>query len=103
VYGEVGSRSYAQKFTGYPRSILSYRREAGAVAGQKPVALLEYLIRTYTRRGELVLDNAMGTGSTGVAAVNTGRRFIGMELDPDRFRLAAARIRAAEVLMEGAA
>lgn len=67
-------------------------REPGAAAGQKPVALLEYLIRPYTRRGDVVLDNAMGTGSTGVAAVNAGREVVGMEIDVDRFKLARRRI-----------
>lgn len=59
---------------------------------QKPVTLLEYLIRTYTNEGETVLDNCMGSGSTGVAAVNTGRSFIGMELDPGYFETACKRI-----------
>lgn len=59
---------------------------------QKPVDLLEYLIRTYTNEGETVLDNCMGSGSTGVACVNTGRSFIGMELDPDYFETAKRRI-----------
>lgn len=59
---------------------------------QKPVALLEYLIKTYTNPGEVVLDNCMGSGSTGVACVNTGRRFIGMELDPGYFEIAQKRI-----------
>lgn len=63
---------------------------------QKPVALLEYLIRTYTNEGETVLDNTMGSGSTGVAAVNTGRSFIGMELDPGYFETACRRIAEAE-------
>ena len=59
---------------------------------QKPVALLEHLIRTYTNEGETVLDNCMGSGSTGVACVNTGRGFIGMELDPGYFETAKRRI-----------
>jgi site-specific DNA-methyltransferase (adenine-specific) len=59
---------------------------------QKPVDLLEYLIRTYTNEGETVLDNCMGSGSTGVACVNTGRNFIGIELDPDYFAIAKGRI-----------
>lgn len=63
---------------------------------QKPVALLEYLIRTYTNDGELVLDNTMGSGSTGVAALNTGRRFIGIEKDETYFNVAVARIRQAK-------
>jgi len=83
----------AQRVTGYPQSIVAMRREAGAAPCQKPVALLEYLIRTYTAEGELVLDNAMGTGSTGVAALQCGRRFVGFELDGDRFDVAARRIK----------
>ena len=59
---------------------------------QKPVALLEYLIKTYTDEGDLVLDNCMGSGSTGVAAKNTNRDFIGMELDENYFEIAKKRI-----------
>lgn len=59
---------------------------------QKPVALLEYLIKTYTNEGETVLDNVMGSGSTGVAAVNTGRKFIGIELDEKFYETAKNRI-----------
>jgi site-specific DNA-methyltransferase (adenine-specific) len=95
VYSEIGRDGYVQRFTGYPQSIISFKREPGAAACQKPVALLEYLIRTYTAEGGLVLDCCMGTGSTGVAAVNTGRSFIGFELDAERFQTAAARIAAA--------
>lgn len=63
---------------------------------QKPVELLEYLIRTYTNEGETVLDATMGSGSTGVAAVNTGRKFIGFELDREYFTIARGRISEAE-------
>lgn len=59
---------------------------------QKPVALLEYLIKTYTLEGDTVLDNCMGSGSTGVACVNTNRNFIGMELDEHYFEVAKNRI-----------
>lgn len=59
---------------------------------QKPVELLEYLIRTYTSEGDTVLDNTMGAGSTGVACKNTGRRFIGIEKDPKYFEIAKTRI-----------
>ena len=59
---------------------------------QKPVALMEYLIRTYTNEGETVLDNTMGSGTTGVACANTGRRFIGIERDPAYFQIASDRI-----------
>lgn len=63
---------------------------------QKPVALLEYLIKTYTNAGETVLDNTMGSGSTGVACVNTGRKFIGIEKEPKYFEIAKSRIREAQ-------
>ena len=59
---------------------------------QKPVALLEYLIKTYTNENETVLDNCMGSGSTGVACLNTNRNFIGIELDKDFFEIAKKRI-----------
>jgi site-specific DNA-methyltransferase (adenine-specific) len=59
---------------------------------QKPVPLLEYLIKTYTNEGETVLDNTMGSGSTGVACINTGRKFIGIELDKGYFDIATKRI-----------
>lgn len=59
---------------------------------QKPVALMEYLIKTYTNEGDTVLDFTMGSGTTGVACVNTGRKFIGIELDRDYFQIAQGRI-----------
>lgn len=65
---------------------------------QKPVALMEYLIRTYTNPGDTVLDNTMGSGTTGVACANTGREFIGIERDPEYFRIASERIDAAVTL-----
>ena len=79
-----------------PLSILSFPRDGNRVhPTQKPVALLEYLIKTYTNEGETVLDNCMGSGSTGVACVNTNRRFIGIELDDKYFERAKQRIDAA--------
>lgn len=68
----------------------------GAHPTQKPVLLLEWLIKTYTNEGDTVLDNTMGSGSTGVACVNTGRNFIGMELNADYFATAQARIKEAQ-------
>jgi len=62
---------------------------------QKPVALLEYLVKTYTNEGEIVLDNTMGSGSTGVACVNINRKFIGIEKDEKYFEIASNRIQAA--------
>ena len=63
---------------------------------QKPVALLEYLIRTYTNAGDTVLDFCMGSGTTGVACVNTGRDFIGVELDAGYYAIAERRIAEAQ-------
>lgn len=76
-----------------PLSILSFNRDTSRVhPTQKPVALLEWLIKTYTNEGMTVLDNCMGSGSTGVACVNTNRNFIGMELDENYFEIAKERI-----------
>lgn len=81
----------------YPVDIIKFTSPVcTAVKGlhptQKPVDLLEYLIRTYTNEGETVLDNCMGSGSTGVACINTGRNFIGIELDENYFDIAKKRI-----------
>lgn len=76
----------------YPRSVIKFDRETGKHPTQKPVPLLEYLIKTYTTEGETVLDNTMGSGSTGVAAKNTGRNFIGIEKEQGYFDLAKLRI-----------
>ena len=76
-----------------PLSILSYARDGNRFhPTQKPIALLEYLIRTYTNEGDLVLDNCMGSGSTGVACMNTKRRFIGIEIEQKYFDIAKKRI-----------
>lgn len=76
----------------YPLTILSFSKETGLHPTQKPVALLEYLIKTYTNEGDTVLDNCMGSGSTGVACKNTNREFIGMELDEKYFKIACERL-----------
>jgi len=78
--------------TRYPKSIIRYVRETGHHPTQKPVGLLEYLIRTYTNAGDTVLDNTMGSGSTGLACQNLGREFIGIEKDADIFETARCRI-----------
>ena len=81
----------------YPKSVQYFKtsESEGKVIHptQKPVALMEYLIKTYTNEGETVLDFTMGSGTTGVAAVNTSRNFIGIELDPDYFKIAEKRIK----------
>lgn len=76
-----------------PSSWQKFNTEVGLHPTQKPVALMEYLIRTYTNEGDTVLDNCMGSGTTGVAAVNTNRNFIGIERDPDYFAICQKRIR----------
>ena len=79
----------------HPTSIVSFQKDHPSVAvhpTQKPVRLLEYLVRTYTNEGETVLDNCMGSGGTGVACLNTGRCFIGIEKDPHYFHIAKERI-----------
>lgn len=82
--------------TRYPTSVLKFNRAKGLHPTQKPVALLEYLIRTYTNEGETVLDFTMGSGSTGVACVNTNRNFIGIEFDENYYNIACERISKAE-------
>ena len=79
----------------YPKDVLRFGKaetDKHLHPTQKPVALLEFLIKTYTDSGDTVLDNCMGSGSTGVACVNTNRRFIGIELDADYFNIAKQRI-----------
>ena len=78
----------------YPKSILKFPmiNSNRLHPTQKPVPLLEYLIKTYTNEGDIVLDNCMGSGSTGVACVNTDRKFIGIELDNTYFEIAKERI-----------
>ena len=81
----------------YPTSIQHSNIETGYHPTQKPVALCEYLIKTYTNEGETVLDNCMGSGTTGVACVNTDRNFIGIELDDHYFEVATERINQAQL------
>jgi len=84
---------YKCKKEGYPITLLEYPSEGkGVHPTQKPVALLEYLIKTYTLEGETVLDNTMGSGSTGVACANLKRDFIGIEKDDKYFEIAVDRI-----------
>lgn len=82
-----------------PTTLISFDkvRRGSVHPTQKPVALMEYLIRTYTHEGEVVLDNCMGSGTTGVACANTGRRFIGIERDDKYFAIASERISAAQL------
>jgi len=92
VSGNVVKVQTENTGTRYPRSVVYAKRETGKHPTQKPVALMEYLILTYTNEGDVVLDNTMGSGTTGVAAVKNGRRFIGMEKDPTYFEIAQQRV-----------
>ena len=81
------------KEKGFPNTVLFFNSVHNPPhPTQKPVALLEYLIKTYTLENETVLDNCMGSGSTGVACINTNRNFIGIEKDPEYFKIAEKRI-----------
>jgi len=105
--GEVNDKRYLEQKHVYgndgehhnPCTILEIpadkKKELGLHPTQKVVELMEYLIRTYTNEGDTVLDNCMGSGTTGVACVNTGRKFVGIELDPKYFEIAKQRIEAA--------
>ena len=90
-YG-VADKSFIRTHTNYPTDIITFSKDSGYHPTQKPVDLLEYLIKTYTNEGDTVLDNCMGSGSTGVACVNTNRDFIGMELNEEYFKIACERI-----------
>ena len=89
---------YEQKWTNYPSEIIEFGLDRDVIhPTQKPVALMEYLIKTYSNEGETVLDNCMGSGTTGVAAVKCNRKFIGIEADVDYFTKASERIDAVTV------
>ena len=97
VYHPPTHKTYKQTKTGYPVNLLEINgfnssEKARVHPTQKPVELLEYLVKTYSNEGETVLDNCMGSGSTGVACMNTNRKFIGIELDKGYFYIAERRI-----------
>lgn len=94
VYGKFNNISVSNNLY-YPTNLLEFSnavQKGKQHPTQKPVALLEYLIKTYTNENEVVLDNCMGSGSTGVACMNTKRNFIGIELDKNYFAIAKERI-----------
>ena len=93
VYGSIKSE-HRDNPTGsrYPLSVQDWKMDKGLHPTQKPVSMFEYLIRTYTNEGDVVLDSTMGSGTTGVACVKTGRSFIGIEKDKDYFSVAKKRI-----------
>jgi len=90
---EVKSNSYIQNYTNYPTQLLEFPYDKNKLhPTQKPTALMEYLVKTYTNENETVLDNCMGSGSTGVACINTNRKFIGIEKDLTYYNIACERI-----------
>jgi site-specific DNA-methyltransferase (adenine-specific) len=94
---DAEQRLYKTYTHGHPKNLLRYSRDKAnksLVPTQKPLALLEYLVRTYTNEDDTVLDNTMGSGTCGVACTRLNRHFIGIEADPDHFQIAAARINA---------
>ena len=94
VYRMDGSLSHDTEtcIIHYPRQLLEVKCERGLHPTQKPVALFEYMIRTYTNPGELVLDSCMGSGTTAVACIRSGRNFTGFETDPQHYQTAMQRI-----------
>lgn len=95
--GRLRRKEYTQEHTNYPTQVIELKGERGLHPTQKPVALMEYLIKTYTNEGETVLDFTAGSFTTGVAAVNLGRKFIGVEMDQGYFEIGVNRV--AEALL----
>ena len=92
-YDEVNNKlENVALFENYPKSVLNFKVEVGLHPTQKPVALLEYLINTYSNEGDTVLDFTFGSCSTGVAALNTNRKFIGVEMEENYFDIGASRM-----------
>lgn len=95
--GRTKQKDYIQKGTNYPKMLIEFSNDLlGLHPTQKPVALLEYLVKTYTNENDIVLDNCMGSGSTGVACINTNRKFIGIEKEEKYFNIAKERIEKTE-------
>lgn len=94
VYGKADKETFYDSSYRYPTQLIEIanRKDGKHHPTQKPVALMEYLIKTYTNEGETVLDFCMGSGTTGAACANTGRKFIGIEMDADFFQVALSRV-----------
>lgn len=92
-YGK-SDKDAIQEYENYPKAILKFPSESKTVhPTQKPIALLEYLIKTYTNEGDLVLDSTMGSGSTCIACINTNREYIGIELEEEYYNIATKRVK----------
>lgn len=93
IGGGKRPREYRQEFTNYPKNLIEFSKDRPSIhPTQKPVSLMEYLIKTYTNEGETVLDFTMGSGTTGLACKNLNRNFIGIELDETYYNIAEQRI-----------
>lgn len=95
TFANTTETHYVRTETGFPRMVLDFKKnpkDSKYHLNAKPVALLEYLVCTYTNPNDVVLDNCMGSGSTGVACLHTNRNFIGMELDEQYYQIASERI-----------
>ncbi|OUB88761.1 cytosine methyltransferase [Bacillus thuringiensis serovar medellin] len=87
------NKTYVTKYTNYPKSIIDFPRDSKTFhPTQKPVALFEYMIKTYTKEGETVLDNCMGSFTTAIACINTNRNYIGFEMDEEYWKLGNERV-----------
>src|SRR5699024_5252320 len=92
IMGGKSKRKVKVYDTWYPKTLLKFKTERGLHPTQKPVALFEYLIKTYTNEGETVLDNCMGSGTTAIACINTNRNYLGFELDEEYYNASLDRI-----------
>ena len=89
----ISNTEYTQSYTNYPNELIEFDIEYDTIhETQKPVLLIEYLIKTYSNEFETVLDNTMGSGTTGIGCINTNRKFIGIELNEKYFKLSKWRI-----------
>jgi site-specific DNA-methyltransferase (adenine-specific) len=95
VYNDMGEYTHVSDGTLHPCSVLSFKSERGQHSTQKPLALMEFLVQSYSNKKDIVIDPFMGSGSTGVACMNTGRAFIGIERDKKYFEVAVERIKKA--------
>jgi site-specific DNA-methyltransferase (adenine-specific) len=95
VYRDVGQFTHVSDGSVHPSSVLCFKSEKGLHPTQKPVDLMERLVRTYTNEGDTVIDMFMGSASTAIACVNAKRKFIGIEQQSDYFDIAVERIRKA--------
>lgn len=89
--GAFKTDTFIQEFTNYPRQIIEIGVEQGLHPTQKPVELMAYLIKTYTNENDVVLDNTMGSGTTGLACLKTNRQFIGIEKEKQYYDVAVRR------------